>query len=64
TPGEPAASMLYHRLTIQNPPNFERMPASGNPLPDNLLQLIEEWIENGAPDIYGNLPMQTSAQPS
>lgn len=64
TPGEPAQSMLYRRITEHNPPNFERMPASGNPLPEKSVNLIKNWIEDGARDIYGNLPMQTSSQPT
>ncbi|MCB0644808.1 MAG: hypothetical protein KDC44_24350, partial [Phaeodactylibacter sp.] len=63
TPGEPNASMLYKRITIHNPPNFERMPASGNPLPESSVTLIKNWIEEGAKDIYGNDPMQSSLQP-
>ena len=64
TPGDPSQSMLYRRITEHNPPNFERMPSSGNPLPDNLIELIKNWIEDGARDIYGNLPSQTSSQPT
>jgi len=64
TPGDPAQSMLYRRITEHNPPNFERMPSSGNQLPDNLINLIKNWIEDGARDIYGNLPMQSSSQPT
>ncbi len=64
TPGEPANSMLYRRITEHNPPNFERMPSSGNQMPDNLINLIKNWIEDGARDIYGNLPKQTSSQPT
>lgn len=62
-PGDLDQSMIYHRLTMHNPPNFERMPSSGNPIPDKEIQLIADWIEAGAPDIYGNLPMPTSRQP-
>ena len=64
TPGDPAQSMIYRRITEHNPPNFERMPSSGNQLPDNLINLIKNWIEDGARDIYGNLPMQSSSQPT
>lgn len=64
TPGDPSQSMLYRRITEHNPPNFERMPSSGNQLPDNLIQLIKNWIDDGARDIYGNLPSQTSSQPT
>ena len=64
SPGDTDASMLWHRLTIHNPPNFERMPASGNPLPEDLIALIETWINDGARDVYGSDPMQTSVQPT
>ncbi len=63
-PGEPNISMLYHRLTIDNPPNFESMPSSGIPLPDDQIQLINNWILNGAKDMFGNDPQQTSLQPT
>ena len=63
TPFEPAQSMVYRRITEHNPPNFERMPSSGNELPQQQIQLIKNWIEAGAPDIYGNLPELSSAQP-
>ncbi|MFT4758298.1 MAG: hypothetical protein ACI9XO_000637 [Paraglaciecola sp.] len=63
TPGQPNASMMWHRLTMHNPPNFELMPSSGEVLSDKKLDLIEEWILNGARDIYGNEPMPTSQQP-
>ncbi|MEM1319907.1 MAG: hypothetical protein AAGG75_06590 [Bacteroidota bacterium] len=63
TPGDPALSMIYRRLTEHNPPNFERMPSSGIPLPEENIALIKNWIEAGAPDIYGNLPELSSTQP-
>lgn len=62
-PGEPDASMMWHRLTIHNPPNFEQMPSSGIALSQAKIDLIETWILDGAKDIYGNEPMQTSHQP-
>lgn len=63
TPGQPDASMMWHRLTMHNPPNFELMPSSGEELSDEKLDLIEEWILDGSRDIYGNEPMPTSRQP-
>lgn len=56
-------SMMWDRLTMHNPPNFEQMPSSGNALSQEKIDLIEAWISNGARDIYGNEPMPTSAQP-
>ncbi|MCB0703760.1 MAG: hypothetical protein KDC34_00555 [Saprospiraceae bacterium] len=64
TPGEPENSMIWHRLTMHNPPNFEQMPSSGIPLGQHELDLIQNWIEAGAPDIYGNLPSLSSVQPT
>ncbi|MGK0390498.1 MAG: hypothetical protein ACI94Y_003251 [Maribacter sp.] len=63
-PGEPENSMIYHRLTIDNPPNFESMPSSGIALPQSEIDLIHNWIAEGAKDIYGNEPMQTSLLPT
>lgn len=63
TPGEPNNSMMYYRITNHQPPNFERMPSSGNPLSANKIELIREWITNGAKDIYDDLPSQTTSQP-
>lgn len=62
-PGDINASMMYHRITLHSPPNYERMPSSGNPLPDDKIALVRRWIEDGAKDIYGNLPSQTTTQP-
>lgn len=63
-PGASNSSMLFHRLTIDNPPNFESMPSSGIPLPADQIQLINNWILNGAKDMFGNNPVQTSLQPA
>ncbi len=61
-PGEPDQSMLYHRIT-QDRPQFEQMPSSGIPLEQREIDLIREWIENGAPDIYGKPATYSSIQP-
>ncbi|MCR9285876.1 hypothetical protein OAF63_00930 [Saprospiraceae bacterium] len=63
-PGSLEESMMWQRLTNHEPPNFERMPSSGNPLPDNLLTLIRNWIEDGAKDPFGIDPMQSNEQPN
>ena len=63
SPGNPDESMLYKRITIHDPPNFEIMPSSGNPLPESSVALIKGWIQDGAKDIYGNDPVQSSIQP-
>ena len=62
-PGDSDQSMLWHRLTMHNPPNFELMPSSGNSLEETQLNQIEKWILDGAQDIYGNEPMPSSRQP-
>ncbi|RMG86018.1 MAG: hypothetical protein D6714_04905 [Bacteroidetes bacterium] len=64
TPGSLDQSMMWQRLTRHEPPNFERMPSSGNQLPDNLLNLIKNWIEDGARDAYGVSPNPTNLQPN
>lgn len=63
-PGNKEQSMLWKRITEHNPPNFERMPSSGNSLPENVLDNIGTWIDNGARDIFGVNPVQSSLQPS
>ncbi len=64
TPGEADRSMMYKRITEHNPPNFERMPSSGNALPNRQIELIRNWINNGAKDFLDNPPMPSSAQPN
>ena len=64
TPGEPSQSMMWHRITQHNPPKFELMPSSGNPLSQEKLDRIEQWILDGAPDVYGDAAVQSSYQPA
>lgn len=63
-PGEPELSMFYHRVAYDNPPGFEQMPATGIPLADEEIEIIRQWIVDGAKDAFGNDPMATSAQPN
>lgn len=63
-PGDKGQSMLWKRITEHNPPNFERMPSSGNPLSQDAIDRIGNWIDNGAKDIFGVDPVQTSLQPA
>jgi hypothetical protein len=63
-PGEPELSMFYHRVAYDNPPGFEQMPATGIPLPDEKIEIIRQWILDGAKDPFGNAPMATSSQPN
>lgn len=62
TPGAPDLSMMYRRITIHDP-DFELMPSSGSKLPDREIELIRQWIEDGAPDIFGNLPNEANLTP-
>lgn len=59
-PGSSAASLLYERLTNEIPNSSGMMPlvvdadSDWNDRRDEYLQAIRNWIDNGAPDIYGN----------
>jgi hypothetical protein len=63
-PFEPEQSILYKRITEHFLPNFERMPSSGNPLAEDKINLITNWINDGAKDIFGNTPTLSSTQPA
>ncbi|MFP6676519.1 MAG: DUF1549 domain-containing protein, partial [Pirellulaceae bacterium] len=45
-PGDPAASELLRRVTVDN--EDERMPPEGDPLSAREVQLLSEWIQQGA----------------
>lgn len=64
TPFDPEQSMLYKRISEHFLPNFERMPSSGIALTNGQVNLIKNWIEEGAKDINGNIATQSSLQPS
>lgn len=64
TPNESSQSMLYKRITEHFLPNFERMPSSGNALSQDKIDLIKNWIDDGAKDIFGNEPSISSPQPA
>ncbi len=64
TPFDTAQSMLWKRVTIHNPPNFEIMPSSGNRIPQAEIDNIRDWIMGGARDIFGNVPSLSSLQPT
>jgi len=63
-PGDAEASMFFHRVSRDNSPGFEQMPATGNYLPEEQIDLIRNWINNGAADAFNNPPMATSIQPT
>ncbi len=64
TPNDPSLSMMYKRISEHEPPNFEQMPSSGIALPNRQIELIRNWIADGAKDINGNPASQTSSQPN
>jgi hypothetical protein len=52
-PGQPMASYLYLKLLARSADVFyggNRMPRGRPPLPDADIQLIADWISEGAPD--------------
>jgi len=63
TPFEPDQSMLWKRISEHFLPNFERMPSSGNPLSQDEIDMVKNWIDDGAKDIFGNVPELSSPQP-
>jgi hypothetical protein len=48
-PGNSAASLIIQKMS-PNPPFGARMPFGGNPVPDSLVQIIKNWIDQGAHD--------------
>jgi hypothetical protein len=47
-PFEPDQSYLMEKLTSDKPTVGRRMPLASEPLPDEEIQLIREWIAGGA----------------
>lgn len=48
-PGNSAQSLLVRKISA-NPPFGDRMPFGGFPLPDSLVQIVKDWIDQGALD--------------
>jgi hypothetical protein len=48
-PGNSAQSLLIRKLSA-TPPFGARMPFGGTPLPDSTIQIIKNWIDQGALD--------------
>lgn len=46
-PGDPAASEIYVRISLDED-HDDLMPADGDPLPDEQIDLVRRWIEAGA----------------
>ncbi|MFQ5641359.1 MAG: hypothetical protein ACE5IR_25550 [bacterium] len=50
-PGDPDGSYLIQKISSASPKSGSRMPLDGPPfLSQNAIQLIRDWIEEGAPD--------------
>lgn len=62
-PNDVASSMLYERVTTTDPV-LGRMPLYDFPLTTREIGLIEDWINAGAPDGFGNSPTVINEEPS
>lgn len=49
-PGEAHESLLYQKVSMDSPPMGESMPYGGPPLSDEQVDLIGDWIDQGAPN--------------
>ncbi|MEO0469411.1 MAG: hypothetical protein AAF206_07320 [Bacteroidota bacterium] len=61
-PNSTAASWLYNRVTTEDQ-TLGRMPLYDNPLDEAQLQAISDWINAGAPDMFGNPSTQPDRLP-
>lgn len=61
-PGNPEESWLYFRITTDNSV-IGRMPLYDNPLTEGQVEALKEWINKGAPDIFGNPFALPNTQP-
>lgn len=61
-PGDPDGSWLYHRITTDDE-ELGRMPLYDQALPEEEIDNIRQWILNGAPDPFGNLPSDPVIEP-
>jgi hypothetical protein len=50
------ANVRLELVAIANSVQLNRMPKSGGPLSDNLKQLLQKWLEAGAPENPGQTP--------
>ena len=68
-PNNSAKSLMYARLTIDIPNTSGKMPAAIDPGSDwsekgpTYIELIKNWIDDGAPDAFGNRPTSINANP-
>ena len=49
-PGDSASSLLFQKVSTDNPPVGLRMPRFAPPLSESEIDLIREWIDQGALD--------------
>lgn len=61
-PGDADNSMLMHRLTTGDA-QLQQMPATGSYLSAEQLDNIRTWINDGARDMFGNLPAMPNSEP-
>lgn len=54
-------SWLYNRITTDDQ-TLGRMPLYDNPLKGSRLKAIEDWIDAGAPDMFGNVSTYPNTQ--
>ena len=62
-PNNVSKSMLHHRLTTGDGA-LQQMPATGQYLTSAEVQNVENWINAGAPDMLGNIPVFPNLEPS
>jgi len=48
--GQADNSLIIKKLTLSVPPVGVRMPQGGPYLPDSTVQVIKDWINEGAPN--------------
>ncbi|MEL6589397.1 MAG: hypothetical protein AAFQ87_00245 [Bacteroidota bacterium] len=62
-PQEPESSWLYNRVTTEDQ-LLGRMPLYDNPLTEGQTTAIRQWIDKGAPDMFGNAASFPNRQPT
>lgn len=61
-PGDTGASMLWRRIT-RGDAALQQMPATGQVVTASEQMNIRNWIENGAKDMFGNVPVPPNNEP-
>ena len=62
-PKDVDASWLYYRVTTDDQ-TLGRMPLYDNPLTEGQLNALRDWINAGAPDMFGNSSTYPNTQPA